>query len=146
MAKTKYILPMVGSYEGDEPYVYATYSKKDTEVVANILAIARKSGARISFDPRYLDGAILLIAFISRNTVHDQKVKRDILLARSLFMDVVCFYLDDSYLGKEKENEYKFARYIRLNEVSILQYGPTLLSILPRDVFPGPPREVKKDS
>ena len=76
MAKTKYILPMVGSYEGDEPYVYATYSKKDTEVVANILAIARKSGARISFDPRYLDGAILWMWSVSISMIHIWEKKK----------------------------------------------------------------------
>ena len=136
---------MVGSYEGDEMYVYASYDRSDANIVANILALAKRNGARISFDPRRMAGAISMVAFLSHNAKHSRLVWDDLEIAKSLYMDVTCFYLDDYYLGKEEENRLGF-RFIHLEDVSILQYGSILESHFPRDVYPGPPKKVNTDN
>ena len=136
---------MVGSYEGDEMYVYASYDRSDADSVANILALAKRNGARISFDPRRMAGAISMVAFLSHNAKHSRLVWDDLEIAKSLYMDVTCFYLDDYYLGKEEENRLGF-RFIHLEDVSILQYGSILESHFPRDVYPGPPKKVNTDN
>ena len=141
MAKTNYILPMVGSYDGDDPFVYASYSKSDASIVANILAIGKRSGARISFEQSRIFSASTVVIFLSKSALHDRRVIHDMKIAKELFMDTTCFYLDESYMGKEKEKEYGF-RFVHLNEVSILQYGSILTSYFPVDVFPGPPKKV----
>ena len=142
----KRILPMIGSYEGDDPYVYACYARRDAEVVAQILAVAKKNNARIAFDPDYLPGAMTMIAFLSKNSIHDARVWRELDYARSVFMDVTCYYIDNTYLGKTKEAEYPFFRFIRLDDVSILQYGAIINAHFPFDVFPGPPKSVKSEN
>ena len=139
--KVKPILPMVGSYEGDEMYVYASYDRSDGDLVANILAVAKKNGARISFDPKRMAGAISMVAFLSHSAKHSRLVWEDLEIAKSLYMDVTCFYLDDFYLGKEEERRLGF-RFIHLEDVSILQYGSILESHFPQDVYPGPPKKV----
>lgn len=136
---------MVGSYEGDEMYVYASYDRSDADIVANILALAKRNGARISFDPRRMAGAISMVAFLSHNAKHSRLVWDDLEIAKSLYMDVTCFYLDDYYLGKEEENRLGF-RFIHLEDVSILQYGSILESHFPRDVYPGPPKKLNMDN
>ncbi|MCR5079171.1 MAG: hypothetical protein K6B65_04585 [Bacilli bacterium] len=141
MAKTGYVLPMVGSYDGDEPFVYASYCKSDANQVANILAIGKREHARISFEPSRIYSAITVIIFLSKAALWDRRVLHDMKVAKELYMDTTCFYLDGSYLGKEKEKEYGF-RFVHLNEVSILQYGSYLTSRFPADVFPGPPKKV----
>ena len=135
------ILPMVGSYEGDEMYVYASYDRADADLVANILANAKKGGARISFDPNRLAGSLCMVAFLSHNAKHSRLVWNDLEVAHSLYMDVTCFYLDDFYLGKEEEKRLGF-RFVHLEDVSILQYAPILESHFPQDVYPGPPKKV----
>ena len=143
--KTKPILPMVGSYEGDENYVYASYDRSDADIVANILAVAKKNGARISFDPERMVGALSMVSFLSHNAKHSRLVWNDLEIAKALWMDVTVFYLDDYYLGKEEEKRLGF-RFIHLEDVSILQYGSILESHFPRDVFPGPPKKVNSDN
>ena len=137
---------MVGSYEGDEPYVYASYSRKDAEIVANILAIVKDSKARISFNPSFLPGATVAIFFLSKHTTFDSRVHKDIEIAKSLFIDSTCFYIDETYWGKEKEASYPFFKFIRLDQVSLLQIGGMLTSNFPSEVFPGPPKSVKSDN
>lgn len=143
--KIKPLLPMVGSYEGDELYVYASYDRSDADVVANILANAKKNGARISFDPDRIAGAFSMVVFLSHNAKYSRIVNRDLDIAKTLFMDVTCFYIDDFYLGKDEEKRLGF-RFVHLEDVSILQYGPILESHFPPEVFPGPPKKVATDN
>lgn len=134
---------MLGSYEGTEPYVYASYDRNDASVVANILSAAIRSGARVSFDPDRILGAQCAVAFLSKNGRYSYRVRRDLETARTLYMNMVCFYIDEYRLSEQEEKRLGF-RFVRLDEESILRYGAILQSCFPADVYPGPPKKISE--
>ena len=84
------------AYEGNEPYIFISYAHKDSERVFQVLDELDKKGYRIWYDDgiapgsewpediaRHLDGAHMVIAFVTPNSMASQNCRREINFALS---------------------------------------------------------------
>ena len=100
-------------YDGDENYIFITYSHKDTEKVEEILEKMQKNGLRIWYDsgieagqewPEYIEQRLLncstLLVFMSEACVKSINCRNEINLALSQEKDLLIVYLEPTKLIK----------------------------------------------
>lgn len=84
------------AYEGTEPYIFASYAHKDSEQVMHVLSELQSRGYRLWYDDgiapgsewpediaQHLDGASLVMAFITPNSMASQNCRREITFSLS---------------------------------------------------------------
>ena len=106
------------AYEGKEPYIFISYAHKDSERVFQVLDELDKKGYRIWYDDgiapgsewpediaRHLDGAQMVIAFITANSMASINCRREINFALSKEKHFLSILLErtDMPLGMEMQ-------------------------------------------
>lgn len=99
-------------YEGKEPYVFISYSHKDTEKVIPIIEGLQKKGFRVWYDagieagsewPEYIAEHIFscgcVIAFVSSNYAFSKNCKQEIRFAINKNKSIIVAYLEDFELS-----------------------------------------------
>lgn len=99
------------AYNGNEPYIFVSYSHLDSNIVLPIIQALQARGVRIWYDagievgtewPEYiaehLDGCTGFLAFISNNSINSHNCRREINFAIELHKDPLVVYLEDVQL------------------------------------------------
>ena len=100
---------MAKAYEGTQPYIFISYSHKDTAQVMTVVDDLEKRGYRVWYDggieagsewPEYiakhLRGCKCVIAFISQNYVNSTNCRRELVFAQNLDIPQLNVYFSDS--------------------------------------------------
>ena len=100
------------AYEGNKPYLFISYSHKDTEIVFSIIRHLQGHGFRVWFDngieagsewPEYiashLMGCACVLTFISKNFVHSPNCRRELTFAQNENKPMLNIYIDDVVLS-----------------------------------------------
>lgn len=100
-------------YEGNEKYIFVSYSHKDSQEVLPIIEALDESGFRIWYDagieagtewPEYieehLEKASVVLVFMSPNAIESRNCRNEINLAVHLNKEVLIVYLEDTTLLK----------------------------------------------
>lgn len=98
-------------YEGDEPYIFVSYSHNDTQNIFPIMEELNKAGFRIWYDKGIEWGSIwtidlvdhinkcnVVMAFISRNSICSPHCQNEILYAASISKHFFPIYLEELIL------------------------------------------------
>ena len=101
----------LSSYQGDKPYVFISYSHRDTDRVYRILEHMTEAGYRYWYDEgidpgtewdeniaSHISNAAYMIAFVSQNYLGSQNCKDEIAFARELDKNQILIYLEDAVL------------------------------------------------
>lgn len=103
-------------YEGDKPYVFISYSHKDTDRVMKIMEFLKQNGIRFWYDDgiipakewteeiaEHLDGSAMVIAFVSANFVGSDFCRKELTFARTHKKPVLCAFLEETKITKGME-------------------------------------------
>ena len=106
--KIKENVSAIVPYNGDEPYIFASYSHRDKDRVFKILRLLQRRGYRIWFDEgidpgtewedniaEHLAAAGYLLPFFSANFFGSQNCNDELFFARELGMNILPVYLED---------------------------------------------------
>ena len=98
-------------YDGDKPYIFVSYSHKDTERVISLIRKLQNLGFRIWHDSGvpvgadwreviapYLKRSNIIILFLSTNSINSYNVKEEFNYAYYLQKPVLVVYLNDCML------------------------------------------------
>lgn len=98
-------------YEGDSPYIFISYAHKDSDSVMRVLDVMQSRGYRFWYDdgivpgsewPEYiaahLDKAVVVVAFISDNSVKSSNCRREITFALSRNKPFISVFLEETEL------------------------------------------------
>ena len=96
------------AYEGEQPYIFVSYSHRDNRTVHRIIEELQNKGYRVWFDggieagsewPEYiathLEGAACVLAFISDTFVESHNCKRELNFAQELQKPLLNVYIED---------------------------------------------------
>lgn len=99
------------AYEGSEPYIFVSYSHKDSATVLPVISALQAEGFRVWYDasieagtewPEYiaehLDGCSACLIFISNTALQSQNCRREINFAIELNKELLAVYLEDVQL------------------------------------------------
>lgn len=99
-------------YEGNEPYIFISYSHKDTDAVLSVIHALEANGYRVWFDagveagsewPEYiathLRKSACILAFISPHFASSLNCKRELTFAQDLNIPMLNVYLEDVQLS-----------------------------------------------
>ncbi len=99
---------MINVYKGNEPFIFISYSHKDTDLVLPYLEALSEKGYRLWYDngieagtewPEYiaerLMGSGTVIAFMSKNAQDSHNCRREINFAIELKKELLIVYLED---------------------------------------------------
>ena len=83
-------------YEGNDPYIFISYSHKDTDRVMPVIRVLKENGFRVWYDEgidpgsewpesiaQHLNGSTVCIYFISENSLQSNNCKREVNFALS---------------------------------------------------------------
>ena len=100
------------AYEGNKPYLFISYSHKDTKMVFSVIRHLQEHGFRVWFDngieagsewPEYiashLMGCSCVLTFISKNFVHSPNCRRELTFAQNENKPMLNIYIDDVVLS-----------------------------------------------
>ena len=100
---------MAKVYEGTQPYIFISYSHKDSAQVMTIVDDLEQRGYRVWYDggieagsewPEYiakhLRGCKCVIAFISQNYVNSSNCRRELVFAQNLEIPQLNVYCSDN--------------------------------------------------
>ena len=103
---------MAAAYNGTEPYIFMSYSHKDTDVVLNAVDVLTDNGFHVWYDngieagtewPEYIAERLIncqvVIAFMSRNSQDSHNCRREIHFAIELKKELLVVYLEDFELS-----------------------------------------------
>ena len=98
-------------YEGDQPFMFVSYSHKDRDKVFPVIARMQKEGCRLWYDEgvhaasqwdefiaRHISRCAYVIAFISKNYIESENCRDEINYARDLNKERLLVYLDKTDL------------------------------------------------
>ncbi len=96
------------SYEGNEPYIFISYSHRNSEIVLPIAEALQKAGFRLWYDggielgtdwSEYIEDHILncgaLLFFLSKDTVESRNCREEFNLAYSENKEILIVYVED---------------------------------------------------
>ena len=99
-------------YEGDQPYIFISYSHEDKEAVQKIIAEIKNRGYRIWYDDgihateewpedvaKHLIRASTVMFFISENFLKSKNCRREVNFAIDKEKDYICIMLDNAKLS-----------------------------------------------
>lgn len=99
-------------YEGDEAYIFVSYSHKDKEAVESIIEDLQQLGFRIWYDPgiepgsewpeyiaEHIDRCRVFLAFVSPNSVESSNCRQEIHRAINQNKDTLIAYLEETELS-----------------------------------------------
>ncbi len=99
---------MATAYEGNEPYIFISYSHKNSHIVIPIIESLQSNGFRVWFDggieagsewPEYiathLKASACVLTFISENFVRSKNCRRELNFAQDLEKPLLNIYIDD---------------------------------------------------
>ena len=99
---------MAAAYNGTEPYIFISYSHKDTAAVLNAVEVLNDNGFRVWYDngieagtewPEYIAERLIncqvVIAFMSRSSQDSHNCRREIHFAIELKKELLVVYLED---------------------------------------------------
>lgn len=100
-------------YEGNENYIFLSYSHKDSQTVIPIIERLDASGFRVWYDsgieagsewPEYIEehlkNASVVVVFISPSSVESRNCRNEINFALDLGKDILVVYLEETELAK----------------------------------------------
>ena len=103
---------MINAYEGNEPYIFISYSHKDSDSVLPIIEALQQKGFRIWYDsgiqagtewPEFIAGRLMnchaVIAFMSRSAQDSHNCRREIHFSIELKKELLVVYLEDVELS-----------------------------------------------
>ncbi len=103
---------MAVAYDGKEPYIFISYSHKDTAMVLNAVEALNDNGFRVWYDngieagtewPEYIAERLMsskvVIAFMSKNSQDSHNCRREIHFAIELKKELLVIYLEDFELS-----------------------------------------------
>jgi len=106
-----HLAPLGEVYRGDGPYVFVSYSHKDSKEVANEIKRLVKIGCRVWFDEgidpgnewpeeiaKALQGCRQFIVFISGSAIVSKNVRNEIAYALSINKEFLAIYLEETKL------------------------------------------------
>ena len=133
----------IKAYNGDEPYIFISYSHKDAEV-ESILREIDLNGYRFWYDEGIISGrawaaeisnrlkkCCQFVVFISENSVKSENVKDEVHLAVKHNLDIQVIYIDDVVLDGELELHLDRKQAIHKNKYSttIAFYNKLILGL-----------------
>lgn len=99
------------AYEGTEPYIFISYSHKDSELVMRCIDALQKEGYRVWYDagieagsewPEYIANHLAncscVLAFISGNFAESNNCKQELNFAQNQKKDVLSVYIEEAKL------------------------------------------------
>ena len=102
---------LVSAYQGDEPYIFISYSHDDADLVHPELERFHNDGYNIWYDEGIISGegwheiverallnSSLVLFFISNNSVESKNVRNEVFLATDENIPVIKIFLEDSEL------------------------------------------------
>ena len=102
---------MFKSYNGLRPYVFLSYSHKDSDRIFPLMEMLQNAGCNIWYDDgifpsdewadtvaKKLSSARIMLLVLSENSVNSQNVRREIYYAVTKNIDILPFYIDDVVL------------------------------------------------
>lgn len=103
---------MLKSYEGSEPYIFVSYSHRDSRFVHRVISHLQGKGYRVWFDggievgsewieyiASHLDKCECVLTFISKEFVASDNCKRELNFALELKKKLLCVYVEDVNLS-----------------------------------------------
>ena len=115
------------AYEGTEPYIFVSYSHKDSDQVLRILSLMQENGFRLWFDhgieagtewPEYIEERLIgcdrLLVFLSNAAVASLNCRNEINLALALKKEILIVYLEETTL--------RYGLMLQLSSVQALFY------------------------
>ena len=100
------------SYEGHEPYIFISYSHRDSERVFEIIGHLHNLGYRIWYDEgidpgtewpeeiaMHLKESAVFLLFVSENSMKSHNVRREINYAIDMKNRLICVYLEETQLS-----------------------------------------------
>lgn len=131
-------LPLFKPYEGNDPYVFVSYSHKDSAIVFPILQKLHEQGLRIWYDmgidpgsewpeeiANHLIGCGLFLLFMSPEAAESHNVRREITMAIDKKIPLMNVFL--------KETELQPGLQLQLNLIQYVSY--TSRDVEPFDEF-----------
>ena len=101
------------TYEGNEKYIFVSYSHKDSDTVLPLIDTLKENGFRVWFDagieagtewPEYIEdhirGAEVVLVFMTPRTVESKNCRNEINFSLSIEKEVLVVYLEDTDLLK----------------------------------------------
>lgn len=120
---------MLQAYEGNQPYVFVSYSHRDSAPVLEALEYLQNRGLRIWYDagieagtewPEYiashLTGCAAVLAFVSDNFAASDNCRRELTFALNLKKPVLSAYLQDCQLSAGLQLQLGLAQALYLPE------------------------------
>ena len=99
------------AYEGDEPYIFISYSHDDSELVFTEIEKFHKDGYNVWYDEGITSGegwheivensilnSSLLVFFISENAIDSKNVRNEVFLADDEDIPIIKIYLEECEL------------------------------------------------
>ena len=115
------------AYEGVEPYIFVSYSHKDSDRVLRILSFMQEKGFRLWFDhgieagtewPEYIEERLIgcdrLLVFLSNAAVASVNCRNEINLALAMKKEILIVYLEETTL--------RYGLLLQLSSVQALFY------------------------
>ena len=111
--RVKEDVSLIIPYDGDEPYIFASYSHRDKDRVFPVIKMLQGRGYRVWFDEgidpgtewddniaEHLGSAGYLIPFFSENYFGSQNCSDELFFARELGLNILPVYLEDVELDQ----------------------------------------------
>ena len=115
------------AYEGMEPYIFVSYSHKDSDRVLRILSSMQEKGFRLWFDhgieagtewPEYIEARLIgcdrVLVFLTNAAVASINCRNEINLALTLKKEILIVYLEETTL--------RYGLLLQLSSVQALFY------------------------
>lgn len=119
-------------YEGSNPYIFISYSHKDTDAVLSVIDTLEKNGFRVWFDagveagsewPEYIASHLrksaCVLAFISQNFVSSVNCRRELTFAQNLNLPMLNVYLSEVELSDGLQMQLGLNQCIFRNKFSV---------------------------
>ncbi len=119
-------------YEGSNPYIFISYSHKDTDEVLSVINALERNGFRVWFDagveagsewPEYIASHLrksaCVLAFISPNFVSSVNCRRELTFAQNLNVPMLNVYLSEVELSDGLQMQLGLNQCIFRNKFSV---------------------------
>ncbi|MBN1215557.1 MAG: toll/interleukin-1 receptor domain-containing protein [Candidatus Lokiarchaeota archaeon] len=147
--KVKEIDLPIKSYQGNDPYIFISYSHKDKKLIYSQIKWLNDKGFNIWFDegimpmrswekviPEKIFDSSIFIVFISKNSVTSDNVKREISYAiRHKTGHILPIYIEDTELSKDLDFNLKPIQGIMKYQFSDENYKLKVIDTLKKKIY-----------
>lgn len=135
-------------YDGEEPYLFVSYSHKDKDVVESVIQLLQRQACNIWYDPgitpgeswnddiaKHLKNAKCFLVFLSGNSICSEYVLDEIYYAKKAKINTIPCYIENIELPDELDLSIGRIQAINGCQKNVVNIVGELKELLPEEVF-----------